>query len=93
MQKCFFRSPSAQVDICNGNWHELWPIGEFGLPDKQQRGSLYLLLRSSLVLAFLPAESMNGTHPLWLWTLIRRFIHTNEERSTKELRDVWRVGS
>src|SRR6266700_4637161 len=41
------------------------------------------MLRSSLMLSFPLEKPMSRTYLLWLQTLIQRFIHTNEERSTK----------
>ena len=40
------------------------------------------MLRSSLVLAFLPAKPTGNTRLLWLQNLIQSFIRANEERST-----------
>ncbi len=51
-------------------------------PSALCRFLLSLLLRSSLALSFLPAKPMGRTCLPCLWTLIQRFIHTNEERST-----------
>jgi hypothetical protein len=43
---------------------------------------LCLLLRSSLVLAFLLEHHMDIRRLIWLQPLVHRFICTNEERST-----------
>src|SRR6266700_6209888 len=75
-----------------------WPIGiarslnsSLQIYRKQTKDKLFsqfspaftLLLRSSLMLSFPLEKPMGRTYLLWLQTLIQRFIHTNEERSTK----------
>ncbi len=47
-----------------------------------ERAAKILVLRSSLMLSFPLEKPMGRTYLLWLQTLIQRFIHTNEERST-----------
>lgn len=47
-----------------------------------ERAAKILVLRSSLMLSFPLEKPMGRTYLLWLQTLIQRFIHTNEERSS-----------
>jgi hypothetical protein len=51
-----------------------------------------LVLRSSLVITFMPAKFMGRTCLLCLQTLIQSFIRANEERSTSSFWPRW-IGS
>ena len=49
------------------------------------------MLRSSLMLSFPLEKPMGRTYLLCLQTLIQRFIHTNEERSSSGTLWTWEI--